>query len=122
MKKVVVFIIFAIFFLGMRVTAYSGNRGLSEEELRQLDQYEVTYKKNVMEVLSDNYMENSGLNMNKTIDEDGHIEYVISIYYGKADRMRTERMDRIISSIQEIPFEYEDAGFSVTIEGMEDSF
>lgn len=105
MKKIILIIVIFILAAGFLVTpAFSRERGLTKEEERVLDRYETEYVESTRQLLTSHALDYSGINMTKTMDENGVIEYTMCIHNERIDGMTVLEQRKLKEELSQISF------------------
>lgn len=105
----VLLVMIGTLFLSMAVL--SQNR----EAVRQQKEYykvlEQEYVKRMSEFLEEQGYANSGITMNRVIEEDGTLQYTVTIHHRRIEQLDDIQRGELLSKCQEIEFPEQDCSF-----------
>lgn len=105
-----VLVIISAFFMGE--TAISQSKSKLKAGSSAYHEMEKEYLKSTRKLLREKGYENSGVNLTKTIDEEGNRTYTVKIHNSKINALEKEEKEALLEALEEVPFADEACGFS----------
>lgn len=96
---------------GVSGTVLSQKSGMSGEMQEYYRNAEHEYVKRIRTFLAKQGYSDSGVTMNRIINEDGSMDYVVTIHHRKISELEKTQQDALLASCKEIEFPVEDCVF-----------
>ena len=97
--------------LGVSGTVLSQRSGMSREMQEYYRHAEHEYVKEIRTFLAQQGYSDSGVTMNRIINEDESVDYVVTIHHRKISALEETQKDALLASCKEIEFPVENCGF-----------
>ena len=110
MAAITVFLVMiGTLFLSMAVLSQS--REAVREQKEYYKTLEQEYVKRMSEFLEEQGYANSGITMNRVIEEDGTLQYTVTIHHRRIEQLDDIQRGELLSKCQEIEFPEQDCSF-----------
>lgn len=96
---------------GISGTVFSQKNGMSEAMHEYYRTVEREYVKEIRVFLTEQGYSNSGVTMNRITNEDGSMEYVVTIHHRRISRLEESEKEALLAACSELDFPVEDCGF-----------
>lgn len=113
MVRTVVFTVLLVVIAAFAIsgTVFCQKDGTSKEMQEYYKTMEQEYVKEIRTFLAEKGYSDSGVTMNRIINEDGSREYLVTIHHKKISRLEEEQKEALLASCKEITFPDKDCGF-----------
>lgn len=105
----VLLVMIGTLFLSMAVLSQS--REAVREQREYYKALEQEYVKRMSEFLEEQGYANSGITMNRVIEEDGALQYTVTIHHRRIEQLDDMQREELLSKCQEIEFPEQDCSF-----------
>lgn len=105
----VLLVMIGTLFLSMAVLSQS--REAVREQREYYKALEQEYVKRMSEFLEEQGYANSGITMNRVIEEDGTLQYTVTIHHRRIEQLDDIQREELLSKCQEIEFQEQDCSF-----------
>ncbi len=105
----VLLIVITVFFMGETVESQAKSKLKAESSIYH--EMEKEYLKNTRTILKEKGYENSGINMTKTIDEEGNRTYTVKIHNSKINALGEAEKESLLECLKSLQFADEECGF-----------
>lgn len=105
----VLLVMIGTLFLSMAVLSQS--REAVREQKEYYKALEQEYIKRMRDFLEEQGYTNSGITMNRVIEEDGTLQYTVTIHHRRIEQLDDRRREELLSKCQEIKFPEQDCSF-----------
>ena len=92
-------------------TAFGQNRGRNQAQERYYRAMEQEYVKEIRKLLTERGYCNSGVTMNRVVQEDGSRQYTVTIHHRRITRLDEEQQNELLDECRMIDFPVEDCTF-----------
>lgn len=97
---------------GVSGTVLSQQKGMSKEKQSYYRAMEQEYVRELRDFLKEQGYQDSGVTMNRIIDEDERVEYVVTIHHRRILELDEQEKEHLLMVCGEIEFPVRDCGFS----------
>lgn len=97
--------------LFLSVAVFSQSRESAREQKEYYEVLEQEYVKRMREFLEEQGYADSGVTMNRVIEADGTLEYIVTIHHRRIEQLDDGRRSELLSKCQEIEFPEQDCSF-----------
>ena len=97
--------------MGISATVISQDKGMSKVEQQYYKEMEKEYVKDLRALLANKGYSNSGVTMNRVINEDGSMEYLVTIHHKRISKLDNTDRQKLVAECNEIAFPMENCNF-----------
>lgn len=97
--------------MGISATVISQDKGMSKVEQQYYKEMEREYVKDLRTLLANKGYSNSGVTMNRIINEDGSMEYLVTIHHKRISKLDNTDKQKLVVACNEIEFPMENCNF-----------
>ncbi len=110
-STIITIVLALVIAFGISGTVIGQSKGCDRDRERYYRTAEQEYVQEIRNLLEEKGYCNSGITMNRVIEEDGTREYTITIHHRRIDRLCDEQKDALIAECQSIAFPVENCNF-----------
>lgn len=104
----------------MSLTALGGERETFREQKEYYKALEQEYIRDMRDFLTGQGYADSGITMNRVIEEDGSLQYVVTIHHSRISQLDPEGREQLLTKCESIEFQDKECGLCHKF--LEDSF
>ncbi len=97
--------------MGISATVISQDKDMSKVEQQYYKEMEREYVKDLRALLANKGYSNSGVTMNRVINEDGSMEYFVTIHHKRISKLDNIDKQKLVAECNEIAFPMENCNF-----------
>ena len=97
--------------MGISATVISQDKDMSKVEQQYYKEMEREYVKDLRALLANKGYSNSGVTMNRVINEDGSMEYLVTIHHKRISKLDNTDKQKLVVECNEISFPMENCNF-----------
>ncbi|MCM1127601.1 MAG: hypothetical protein NC429_14170 [Lachnospiraceae bacterium] len=105
----ILLVVIGALFLSM--AAHSQSEKLVKEQKEYYKTLEQEYVEALRNLLEEQGYSNSGITMNRVIEEDGTTQYIVTIHHGRIEHLDDKEKSDLLSKCEEVEFPERDCSF-----------